>query len=73
MDLDIKDDDSEVLADQRALEGNWSLKCINRAVIVGTSINPDSNVSIKDRRPKYWTPKEGVFNFYFFLCILTLM
>jgi len=53
MDLDIKEDDSVVLADQRALEGNWSLKCINRGVIVGTSINPDSNVSIKDRRPKY--------------------
>jgi len=29
MDLDIKDDDSELLADQRALESNWSLKCIN--------------------------------------------
>ena len=66
MDLDIKNDDSEVLADQRALEGNWSLKCINRAVLVGTSINPDSNACIKDRRPKYWTPKEGVFNFDFF-------
>jgi len=66
MDLDIKEDDSEVLADQRALEGNWSLKCINRAVLVGTSINPDSNACIKDRRPKYWTPKEGVFNFDFF-------
>jgi len=60
MDLDIKDDDSEVLADQRALEGNWSRKCINRAVLVGTSIKPDSNASIKDRRPKYWTPKQGV-------------
>jgi len=39
MDLDIKNDDSEVLVDQRALEGNWSFKCINRAVLVGTSIN----------------------------------
>jgi len=52
MDLDIKEDDSAVLADQRALEGNWSLKCINRAVLVGTNINPDSNASVKDRRPK---------------------
>jgi len=51
--MDIKEDDPEVLADQRAREGNWSRKCINRSVLVGTSINPDSNVSIKDRRPKY--------------------
>ena len=73
LDLDIMDDDLAVLADQRALSGNWSLKCINRAVLVGTRINPDSNACIKDRRPRYWTPKEDVFNFYVCLCILTLM
>jgi len=66
MDVDIKDDESEVLADQRTLEGNWSRKYINRAVLVGTSIKPDSNVSIQDKRPRYWTPKEGVYNFYLF-------
>jgi len=47
-------------ADQRSLEGNWSRKCTNRAVLVGTSITPDSNASIKEQRPKYWTAKEGV-------------
>ena len=60
MDLDITDDESEVLTDQRVLEGNWSRKCINRAVLVGTSINPDSSAFIKDRRPQYWTATEGV-------------
>ena len=60
MDLDNEDDDAEVLADQCSLKGNWSLTCINRVVLVGTSITPDSNASIKERWPKYWTPKEGV-------------
>jgi len=69
MDVDIEEEDSEVLAvlaDERALEGNWSRNCINRAVLVGTSINHDSNASIKAKRPKYWTPTEGVYNLFFF-------
>jgi len=78
MDMDIKEDGveehdtgteedvPEVLADQRARAGNWSRTCINRAVLVGTSINPDSNASIKAKRPQYWTPTQGVFKFYFF-------
>jgi len=64
--MDIKEDDPEVLADQRAREGNWSRKCINRSVLVGTSINPDSNAFIKTKRPQYWTPTQGVCEFYFF-------
>ena len=60
MDHDIEDDDAEVFADQRSLENNWSLKCINRAVLVSTSITPDSNANIKELRPKYWTATEGV-------------
>jgi len=61
IDLRSEDDDAEVLADQRPpLDGNWSVKCINRAVLVGTSITPDSNACIKERRPKYWTATEGV-------------
>jgi len=76
MDMDIKEDGveehdtgteedvPEVLADQRARAGNWSRTCINRAVLVGTSINPDSNASIKVKRTQYWTPKQGVCEFY---------
>jgi len=60
MDHDVEDDDAEVFADQRSLENNWSLKCINRAVLVSTSITPDSNANIKELRPKYWTATEGV-------------
>ena len=61
IDLRIEDDDAEVLADQHLpLDGNWSVKCINREVLVGTSITPDSNAFIKEQRPKYWTPTEGV-------------
>jgi len=59
MDMVIKDDDPEVLADQRACPGNWSRKCINKAVLVGTPIHLDSNASIKDKRPQYWTPTQG--------------
>jgi len=78
MDMDIEEDgveevdagteehDPEVFADQRAREGNWSLTCINRAVLVGTSINPDSNASIKAKRPQYRTPTQGVCEFYCF-------
>jgi len=35
------------------------------AVLVGTSIKPDSNASVKDKRPKYFTPQEGAFNLNF--------
>jgi hypothetical protein len=66
VDVDASDDESEVLADQRNLEGTWSRKCINRAVLVGTSIKPDSNASILDKRPRYWTAKEGVYYCYLF-------
>jgi len=69
MDVDIEQEDSDVLAvlgDQRALEGNWASNYINRTVLVGTRINHDSNASIKAKRPKYWTPKQGVPNFLLF-------
>ena len=36
--------------------------CINREVLVGTSIKPDSSASFRDRRRKYFTPTEGVVN-----------
>jgi len=65
-DAGTEEDDPEVFADQRARQGNWSRTCINRAVLVGTSINPDSNASIKAKRPQYWTPKPGVCEFYCF-------
>jgi len=32
---------------------------INRAVMVGTSIQPDSNASDTKKRPLYFTPGEG--------------
>ena len=59
MDVVIEEDDQEVLADQRARPGNWSKNYINRTVLVGTPIYIDSNVSIKDKRPRYFTPTEG--------------
>jgi len=55
----IEDDDQGVLADQRVCPGNWSKNCINRAVLVGSPINIDSNASIKERRPQYFDPTEG--------------
>jgi len=39
--------------------GNSSRQGINRAVLVATPIYPDSNASIKDKRPKYFTAKKG--------------
>jgi len=59
MNMVIEEDDQEVLADQRACPGNWSSNCINRAVLVGTPIHLDSNASIKDKRPQYFTPSQG--------------
>ena len=59
MNMVIEDDDQAVLADQRVCPGNWSKICINRPVLVGTPINIDSNASIKDKRPQYFTPTEG--------------
>jgi len=59
MNMVIEDDEPEVLADQRACPGNWSRKCINRAVLVGTPIQLDSNTSIKDKRPQYFKASEG--------------
>ena len=56
------EEDADVLAvlgDQRALDGTWATDYINRAVLVGTRIKPDSNASIKAKRPRYWTPKQG--------------
>ena len=45
-----EDDQDEVLADQRLpIDSNLSVNCINRAVLFGTSIKPDSNASIKER------------------------
>jgi len=55
----IEDDVNAVLGDQRALSGSWSKNYINRAVLVGTRIYPDSNASIKAKRPKYWDSTEG--------------
>jgi len=38
------------MADQRSpIECNWSVNGVNRAVLVDTSIKPDSNASIKER------------------------
>jgi len=55
----IEDDDDAVLGDQRALSGSWSKKYINRAVLVGSRIRPDSNATIKSKRPKYFDATEG--------------
>ena len=55
----IEDDDNAVLADQRALSGSWSKNYINRAVLVGSRINLDSNASIKAKRPQYFNSTEG--------------
>ena len=55
----IEDDDNAVLGDQRALSGSWSKKYINRAVLCGSRIEPDSNASIKAKRPKYFNSTEG--------------
>jgi len=55
----IEDDANAVLGDQRALSGSWSRNCINRAVLVGTRICPDSNANIKAQRPKYFGATEG--------------
>jgi len=60
----IKDDDDAVLCDQRALPGNWSSKCINRAVLVGTPICSDSNANNKAKRPQYFTEKKGEHDFF---------
>jgi len=61
-----EDDEEEVLADQSSpIHCNGSLNYINRVVQVGTSIKPDSNVSIKDKRPKYFSPTEGGVNLNF--------
>ena len=55
----IEDDDNAVLGDQRALSGSWSKNYINRAVLVGSRLRPDSNASIKATRPKYFDSTEG--------------
>jgi len=55
----IEDDDNAVLGDQRALSGSWCKNYINRAVLVGSRIRPDSNASIKALRPKYFDGTEG--------------
>ena len=60
----IEDDDNAVLGDQRALSGSWSKNYINRAVLVGTRIYPDSNASIKAQRPKYFNSTEGERDFF---------
>ena len=56
---DIEDDDNAVLGDQRVLSGSWSKNYINRAVLVGSRIRPDSNATIKAKRPKYFDSTEG--------------
>ena len=66
MDVNIEKEDSDVLAvlgDQRALDGTWATGYINRAVLVGTRIEPDSNASNKAKRPRYWTATQGVPNY----------
>ena len=60
----IEDDDDAVLGDQRALPGSWSRNCINRAVLVGTPICPDSNANNKAKRPKYFSEKKGERDFF---------
>ena len=60
------EEDADVLAvlgDQRALDGTWATGYINRAVLVGTRIEPDSNASNKAKRPRYWTATQGVPNY----------
>ena len=59
MNMVIEEDEQEVLADQRACPGNWSRNCINRAVLVGTPIQLDSNASIKDKSPQYFNASQG--------------
>jgi len=66
MGVNIEKEDSDVLAvlgDQRALDGTWATGYINRAVLVGTRIEPDSNASNKAKRPRYWTATQGVPNY----------
>jgi len=60
----IEDDDNAVLGDQRALPGSWSTNCINRAVLVGTPICPDSNANYKAKRPQYFGEKKGEREFF---------
>jgi len=60
----IEDDDDAVLGDQRALPGDWSTNCINRAVLVGTPIRADSNANNKAKRPQYFTEKKGERDFF---------
>jgi len=44
--ISTDDDDAELLADQRTpIHCNLSVNCINRTVLVGMSIKPDSNAS----------------------------
>ena len=52
-----EDDQDEVLADQRLpIDRNLSLNYINRAVLFGTSIKPDSNASFREV-PEEFHPK----------------
>ena len=55
----IEDDVPAVLADQRVCPGKWSKNYINRAVLVASPIRIDSNASIKEKRPRYFTATEG--------------
>jgi len=55
MNMVIEEDEQEVLADQRACPGNWSRNCINRAVLVGTPIQLDSNA----KSPQYFNASQG--------------
>jgi len=55
--LGTEDDQDEVLADQRLpIDSNLSVNCINRAVLFGTSIKPDSNASFREV-PEVFHPK----------------
>ena len=48
-DFHSEDDDAELLTDQRSpIEYNWSVNGVNRAVLVGTSIKPDSDASVNE-------------------------
>ena len=60
-DKSLSDIGEHVFVDQRAgpstsQRGTYS---INRAVMVGNSIQPDSNASDTKKRPQYFTPGQG--------------
>ena len=73
-----EDNQEKVLADQcLPIDSNLSVNCINRAVLVGTSIKPDSNASFRDRRRSTtrWqrVARDGALHCVSKYCIIAIM